>query len=914
MKLRLCLAAAVLIVAQNLMATVEPIVLSTPPGSGLSVAYDEASDVYTLTAGSLSMPRIVQTNAIAAPWADDIRYLKFDYLTTDGFVDIKVMLYKGGTDGTRTDTRTFAGSFEVSPRWQSYHYDVRALRRVTPKLGLNAGQYQTFELAGLPEGAIVRLRNLRWASDEEVYVRRNLGANSEIVIEAEDFNRSINAVTHTSRQIDYPERPVYKNPTGDRLPIFAWCGPDFGSGYQVVDGVDLLALELKKDYQEMAECGFNCTLGTAWPGVDQAALFTGSGVNGTVPIHLLEGLDVKLLIKAGLDSDPSLAAKYKSSEYLAGYFIADEPLMSQLPGMRTKLEKLRQYDSDHLFYGNLLNMGNSMKAVGASCYEEYVREYVRQVGLGFLSFDYYPVRQLSATGEIVLMPDYFRNLEIVARMAKYYDMPFWSFAHSVASNCMADGMVYPTPTEEHIRVQVFMSLAYGAQGIQYFTYTCPNDASYNYHDSPIDKDGNKTPVWYMVQNVNRDIIALNDVFLGAEMLWMGYTHAETPEGCVRLTSDMLPAGVALVASDGSGVAVSLLQNGRKQYLMVVNPDIHNAQNVTVTLSDKVLQIKADGSSSEVSGPQAVVMRPGDHLIYLVNDNAPERETYDRPEPFDRADYRSDVQDVIIAGDDNASGCHFLPDMGDRNWNSFSAVMPDGSGHVVGEDDAIANWGAVFHYNLNVDEDMEVNISVGHSVPWSEYGRVASTGAVPGFGYVVEKNPSLNWPKAYAASMKLEIDGVEIAPANQPLRPAVPDVFDPAGTEFNSILADRSRWVSTASNGNEPANVLYFWPKEGGRDDVEFIYNEEPDYVNVPLSAGEHVIKVKSMSYPWHFDALKISSGQSGIGYIQPEGDEVVSSRYFDLQGRQLESAPQNGLYLRRDIHANGVTTTVKVLR
>lgn len=42
-----------------------------------------------------------------------------------------------------------------------------------------------------------------------------------------------------------------------------------------------------------------------------------------------------------------------------------------------------------------------------------------------------------------------------------------------------------------------------------------------------------------------------------------------------------------------------------------------------------------------------------------------------------------------------------------------------------------------------------------------------------------------------------------------------------------------------------------------------------------------------------------------------EAASVVSSAYFDLQGRRVVN-PANGLYLRRDTHADGRTSTVKV--
>jgi len=912
MKLRFTAIAAGLLAAASAMATTIPITLTAPEGSGMTVDYDASTNVYTLTVGSTAGKQTVRTNELTVPWPADVLYFKVDYITTEEFTDLPATAYKCRT-GSSTEARTFTGSFTKSDSWQSYDLYLRTWRR-SIKFGELAGQYVDFDFSKLKEGTVVKLRNPRWSSDEEAYAPVSVQAGADNILEAENFNQSVSTPTHTSRQLDYPERPVYKNPTGDRFPIYAWCGIDYHmEGFE--NDIDLGGERLKREYKEMEECGFTFTEGTSWPGVDMAALFPGQCINTSTPIDLLEGTNLKVIVFAGLDNDPSLAEKYKSSPRLAGYHIGDEPRVGDFGYLRRKMESIRQYDDEHLMYANLHHIGTDMPTIGATSYENYVTEYVRQVGLGFLSFDYYPVRQKDDTGEIFLKNDYFKNLEVMSKMAKYYGMPFWSFAHSVASECSTANESYPTPTDAHLRVQIFMSLAYGAQGIQYYTYACPNPYDYmKYHDAPLDFYGNKTPVWDIVKDINTDIHAMTDVFLGAQLVQAAYTHAVPPVGCMRLTADMLPEGVTSVTSDGQGVAVTLLQNGNKLYMMIVNPDIDHDQNVTIGLDSKLTQIKTDGTPAEVSGEQKHTLKPGGHLVYLVDDNAPAIEKFEPTEmQFARADYRADADDVIITADIAASGGHFIPDMGDRtNWNVFSSIIPDASNHVITEEDAIANWGATFSYQVSVPEDMDVNIFVGHSVPWSEYGRVASTGATPGYGYMVENNPSLNWPKAYAAAMKLEIDGMTMTPANQPLRPAVPETFDPAGTEFNRILADKSLWVSTLNADNTPSDVLYFWPKEGGKDDVEFRYNELPDYQSVHLTAGEHKIVVKSLSYPWHFDALKIDTKTySGIDAIGVDVDnENAPVEWFNLQGIRINpdtAAP--GLYL----HRQGSKTTKIVL-
>lgn len=65
-------------------------------------------------------------------------------------------------------------------------------------------------------------------------------------------------------------------------------------------------------------------------------------------------------------------------------------------------------------------------------------------------------------------------------------------------------------------------------------------------------------------------------------------------------------------------------------------------------------------------------------------------------------------------------------------------------------------------------------------------------------------------------------------------------------------------------------------------------------------------------YLRNFQLVDDPAGIEGVA--ADEASEVVSSEYFDLQGRQLKAAPEAGLYLRRDIRANGTANTVKVVR
>jgi hypothetical protein len=67
--------------------------------------------------------------------------------------------------------------------------------------------------------------------------------------------------------------------------------------------------------------------------------------------------------------------------------------------------------------------------------------------------------------------DFYANLEVCSTKAREAGIPFWAFALTTAH------LSYPVPTMGQLRYQVYSNLAYGAQGIEYYTYWKPADAT-----------------------------------------------------------------------------------------------------------------------------------------------------------------------------------------------------------------------------------------------------------------------------------------------------------------------------------------------------------------------------------------------------------------------------------------------------
>lgn len=372
----------------------------------------------------------------------------------------------------------------------------------------------------------------------------------------------------------------YVNPTGDRFPILAWYSL---LGEQVTP----------EHYREMADAGFNISFShfTSAEEVERA-------------FDACRGTGVKILVTcAEMASDPEgTVRRFRREKDNAGYFLRDEPICDAFPELAAWARRIRSADDSHMLYLNLLPNYVSPRDLHAESYAHYVRRFIDEVGLGMVSFDNYPV---TFDG---LRPQFYANLEDVAAEARRAGIPFWAFALATAHD------PYPAATRASLRLQIFSNLAYGAQGIQYFTYTSPGTETWNFHNAPIDHSDRRTEVYDLIRELNAEVQALSGVFLGSRVTSVGHTGDAIPEGTRPLAS--LPPQIRSVEADGQGVVVSLLEKDGERYLMIVNRDLHNTQRVKVETARGVQRILGDGSRVDASRyAPTLAVEPGDMLLF-----------------------------------------------------------------------------------------------------------------------------------------------------------------------------------------------------------------------------------------------------------------------------------------------------------
>jgi hypothetical protein len=113
-----------------------------------------------------------------------------------------------------------------------------------------------------------------------------------------------------------------------------------------------------------------------------------------------------------------------------------------------------------------------------------------------------------------------------------------------------------------MRWQVYGALAYGVQGLGYFTYWPLRDGD----TAVVDYQGNTTPLYDVIRDLNAEVLAMGPALIPLKSTAVYHAGPMIPEGCKRLPEEaplQLPGGKPLVVGffeDASGMPHAMLVN------------------------------------------------------------------------------------------------------------------------------------------------------------------------------------------------------------------------------------------------------------------------------------------------------------------------------------------------------------------
>ncbi|MEV5962047.1 hypothetical protein AB0L70_09805 [Kribbella sp. NPDC051952] len=254
---------------------------------------------------------------------------------------------------------------------------------------------------------------------------------------------------------------------------------------------------------------------------------------------------------------------------LAGFNFYDEPGAGWFATLAKALAISRELAPQLLPYINLLPSDDPA----------YYQSFVDVVKPSLISFDRYPL--LSEGREDA---NYFHNWAIVRDAALHGDIPSWVFIQTLACNNHRE------PTAAELLWQINISLAYGAKGIQYFTYWTPEAArGEGFGPALITVDGRRTPRYAAARQINttwlhqvgRELKPLVSESVGHA------NETPLPNGAVAFAPTDLVTSVT-----GSPVVVGTFRSRDDgvdaRWVLVANRSHHDRARATVAVNDKTV--------------------------------------------------------------------------------------------------------------------------------------------------------------------------------------------------------------------------------------------------------------------------------------------------------------------------------------
>lgn len=375
--------------------------------------------------------------------------------------------------------------------------------------------------------------------------------------------------------------------SSEQIPILAW------------GGIPARESSIAR-YQEMRASGITHNYTLDFPNVEALEK----------ALDIAKKTGVKIIASCPeLKTEPEKTVKkFMNHPSVAGYFLRDEPNRSDFAELGKWAKRIRAVDDKKFCYLNLFPNYASKEQLGTKTYREYVNLFIKEVPIQLLSFDHYPIIEDSSGRHF--RNEWYENLEIFSDEAKKAGKPFWAFALTVAAGN------YPVPTVSELRLQVYSNLAYGAQGIQYFTYWTPGkDPDWNFHHGPVTSDTKqRTEVYDRMKLVNQEVQNLSGVFSGAKVISVAHTGTTIPQGTKRLMQ--LPAAIKTLETEGEGAVVSVLEKGKENFLVIVNRDFKHTMKLTIEGDKTLKKVLKDGTVVPAdSYIRTMEIDPGDVAIY-----------------------------------------------------------------------------------------------------------------------------------------------------------------------------------------------------------------------------------------------------------------------------------------------------------
>lgn len=358
-------------------------------------------------------------------------------------------------------------------------------------------------------------------------------------------------------------------------------------------------------FDDIKKCGFNVIICNA----DKESMDT--------IFQYAENAGLKVMpasIKLRDDRCVEFVESLKNNPAIVGWDFVDEPQIKDLKKLGKYYKMLRSAAPDKLVYINLIG-AEIKKFTGESpSLAAYLDTIQRYFAPDVWSYDLYPISVKN--GKVTVAGErFYMDLEIFSRKSKETKRPFWAYCQSMAfKNSVIER---PAANLSYLRFEAFSALAYGAQGIVYWTYGQRKSTDIEkYFSALVNCPYKKTSAWEAARQVNSEIAKYNDVFYNSILMECYHTGIHNYKYTKKLNGKIGP--FTKINSGREGVLVSHLKTNGKYYVVIVNHDIFKSQRIELLTEDemRVKSLTLGLTDMRQQGNYIVdIIPPGGYAIY-----------------------------------------------------------------------------------------------------------------------------------------------------------------------------------------------------------------------------------------------------------------------------------------------------------
>lgn len=362
------------------------------------------------------------------------------------------------------------------------------------------------------------------------------------------------------------------------------------------------------DLNNLIDCGFN--VGLLYADKDKCDLLD----------SLIGEKDFKLIITnlSLLDQNyKKFISELSENQKILGWRLVDEPRYDKLSFYKEAYQRLKKEDPKRLIYINLVGALMKQFCGPSPTYQAYLDTIQEYFNPEIWSYDLYPF-SIKNDSINVSYDIFYYDLESFKNKSQQTGKPFWAYCQSMAFRNKV--VERPAATETFLRFEAFNALAYGAQGIVYWTYAQRESApDETYFSALLNLNGEKSPAWHAAQKVNSEIKKYNDIFVNSKVIGIKHTGKIHFTETTQLKGSFGP--FKKVKTGEEGVLLSHFSSMEGEFIIIINHDVKNSQTIRlfpyknkelIPLSDNKMNNLNKKSSIEIS------LDAGGYIIFKID--------------------------------------------------------------------------------------------------------------------------------------------------------------------------------------------------------------------------------------------------------------------------------------------------------